>query len=237
MADSIPSSLPLADAAYERLRADIIACRLAPGQRITERALAKETGFGVSPIRDALTRLDHDGLVRTIPRKGYQVTPLTLKVVDDLFTFWQIIGPEVVKHGVIAATDQQLDRILKDMNEIDALIPPGHSSTEVLRFVDVCNDLFTTLAESSGNSYLAATYAKLSGELLRVWTLISDSDFITPATLLNLADWSEMMRRRDGEGLAVKALEYVQACHNQVVKTLMRWPSVRTSEVVPLEVR
>ena len=55
-------TVPLAEAAYRRLRGEIIACRLQPGQRITERALAGAFGFGVAPIRDALTRLDHDGL-------------------------------------------------------------------------------------------------------------------------------------------------------------------------------
>ncbi|HEY1454899.1 MAG TPA: GntR family transcriptional regulator, partial [Candidatus Dormibacteraeota bacterium] len=89
--------------AYRRLRADIASCRLAPGQRLTERGLAARTGLGVASIRDALTRLDHDGLVRTLPRKGYQVKPLTIKAVDDLFHFWAVIGPELVRRGIMGA--------------------------------------------------------------------------------------------------------------------------------------
>src|SRR3954447_11474126 len=103
--------ISLGEAAYRRLRGDIIACRLAPGQRLTEKQLAADTGFGLAPIRDALTRLDHEGLVRTLPRKGYQVTPLTLKSVDDLFTLWRIVGPEIVRLGVRDATADQRQRI------------------------------------------------------------------------------------------------------------------------------
>lgn len=234
MTEAIDNSLPLAESAYRQLRDDIISCRLEPGQRITERALAKETGIGVSPIRDALTRLDHEGLVRTIPRKGYQVAPLTLKAVDDLFAFWQIIGPEVVRLGLTAATDEQLDRVVSDMNEIEGVSPIGHGTEELLRYVEVGNDLFTTLAEASGNSYLAAAYAKLSGEIFRVWTLISDSDLVTPSKLMHVSDWSEVISQRDGEGLAKRAREYIQACSDHVAQTLMRWPSVQTSEVIPL---
>lgn len=226
--------LPLAEAAYQRLRDDIIACRLKPGQRITERGQGKQTGFGVSPIRDALTRLDHEGLVRTIPRKGYQVTPLTLKSVDDLFTFWQIIGPEVVKRGVINASDEQLEQILQDFSQIESNLPAGQGAPELLEVVELGNELFTTLAEASENSYLAATYGRLSGELFRVWTLIADSELVTVGELIDVTDWPELIRRRDADRLAQCASEYIQACTDHVGRTLVRWPSVRTSEVVPL---
>ena len=226
--------LPLAEAAYQRLRDDIIACRLEPGQRVTERGLGKQTGFGVSPIRDALTRLDHEGLVRTIPRKGYQVTPLTLKSVDDLFTFWQIIGPGVVKRGVINASDEQLEEIVRDFGRIESNLPAGQGAPELLDVVESGNELFTILAQASGNSYLAATYARLSGELFRVWTLIADSDLVTVGELIDVTDWPEMIHRREADRLAQCAAEYIQACSDHVGRTLVRWPSVRTSEVVPL---
>jgi DNA-binding GntR family transcriptional regulator len=234
VSEKTDDSLPLAELAYWRLRGDIISCRLQPGQHITERGLAKQTGLGVSPVRDALTRLDHDGLVRTIPRKGYQVAPLTLKIVDDLFTFWQIIGPEVVRQGVIAASDEQLEKIVRRLNEMEIMDSPRINSHQLLRFVELGNDSFTTLAEASGNSYLASAYVRLSGELFRVWTLISDSDSITSAQLMNVTDWSDVIHRRDSESLAKGASEFIQACSDHVAKTLFRWPSVMMSEVVPL---
>jgi DNA-binding GntR family transcriptional regulator len=224
----------LAESAYRRLRDDIISCALQPGQRITERGLAKQTGLGVSPIRDALTRLDHEGLVRTMPRKGYQVTPLTLKSIHDLFAFWQIIGPEVVRRGVLAASDEQLAKVAADLNAIDGIELSGQRGPELLHIVELGNDMFTTMAEASGNAYLAATYARLSGEVFRVWTLISDSDLITPAELMDVTDWSEVITRRDSDRLAECARSYIQALTEHVSQTLVRWPSVMTSEVVPL---
>jgi DNA-binding GntR family transcriptional regulator len=238
MTEAPDCAQPLAESAYRRLRADILACRLQPGQRITERALAKETGLGVSPIRDALTRLDHEGLIRTIPRKGYQVAPLTVKVIDDLSSFWQLIAPEVIKRGVTNATDEQLDRVANDLKGIDRVGPVGQDAgVRVGHFFEIVDEMFTTLAEASDNSYLAAAYAKVSGEVFRAWTLLSDSDLFTPMKLVNLADWFDLLRRRDADALAEKAREYVQACHDHAAQTLARWPSVMTSEVVPLRAR
>ncbi len=227
------TTVPLAEAAYRRLRDEIIACRLQPGQRITERALAGDFGFGVAPIRDALTRLDHDGLVRTIPRKGYQVAPLTLKAVDDLFAFWSILGPEIVKRGIVAASDEQLGQIIADFEEMERAGPAKVKAVEMQRFVEAGADLFNRLADAAGNAYLSAAYAKLSGEMLRVFTLITDADLTTPKKLWKVSDWSEVLRQRDGDGLAEKARDYINACHDHVAQTLMRWPSVMMSEVVP----
>ena len=228
-------ALPLAESAYRRLRGDIIACRLAPGQRVTERGLAKEAGLGVSPVRDALTRLDHEGLVRTIPRKGYQVTPVTLKSVDDLFAFWYIIGPEVVKLGVRNASDEQLAAIAKFLAAVEEEGHAAQPDPNVLHVADVGGDLFAALARAAGNAYLAATYDRLSGELLRVWTLIGDAELVVAATELKAGNWSDAIRTRDGDMLAGHAREYIEVLSDHVARTLVRWPSVMTTEVVPID--
>ena len=82
--DSRPASL--ADEAYAALRDRIVDCRLAPGLRVTEKQLAAELGVGHTPVRQALARLDNDGLVKTLPRRGYQITPLTIESVNELLS-------------------------------------------------------------------------------------------------------------------------------------------------------
>jgi DNA-binding FadR family transcriptional regulator len=80
--DAPEGRVSLTEAVYQRLYADVMFGRLASGQRVTERALAAELGLSAAPVRAALARLDHDGLVTTLPRKGYRITPLTLKSTD-----------------------------------------------------------------------------------------------------------------------------------------------------------
>ena len=88
--------LSLGERAYNRLLSDIIHGELLPGERVTERALQARLVLGASPIRDALARLDNEGLVLTLPRRGYQICPLTLQSIDDVFVLWRIIGPAMV---------------------------------------------------------------------------------------------------------------------------------------------
>ena len=83
----------LASEAYVILKGRILRCEIAPGERLTEARLVRELGLGKTPIREALVRLIHDRLVRNMPRHGYEVTPITLADVEDLFRLRLILEP------------------------------------------------------------------------------------------------------------------------------------------------
>ncbi|MFI7195479.1 GntR family transcriptional regulator [Nocardia nova] len=231
--------VPLGELAYRRIRADIVACRLAPGQRLTERGLAAELGLGVSPVRDALTRLDHEGLVRTIPRKGYQVAPLTIKSVDALFEFWALIGPELARRGAIAASDEQLAEAVVTLRELAAITDSGTATgVTTLRGVELAGHLFDILAEAADNEYMQAVHHRLSGEVLRIWTLVLGSKMPeTGRRATVLEDAVDALARRDADVVAEIARQDIELSHDRVLRTLARWPSVINSEVVPFPSR
>jgi DNA-binding GntR family transcriptional regulator len=166
--------------------------------------------------------------------------PITMQKVDDLFVFWDIIGPEVVRLGLRNATDQQLEELMQltqGLHDIGDLGTVDVESSYLLRIVEQGNTLFTALADASGNSYLASTYARLSGELLRVWTIIADSELVAAGTLLNMSDWTDLFKHRDADRLAGYSRDYIHALRDHVARTLVRWPSVMTTEVVPIHLR
>ena len=236
MSDLKVGELPLGEVAHRRIRTDILACRLAPGQRLTERGLAAELGMGISPIRDALTRLDHEGLVRTMPRKGYQVKPLTIMSVDKLFEFWTILGPELARRGVSAASAAQLEQAVACADELSQLREDEGDIREVaLRGEELSSRLFHMLADFTGNEYLINAYNQTTSELSRVWTLVIDSQLLEAGRPLGPFDeWRDAAIRRDAEAIAELTRRHIDQGHTRVLRTLARWPSVINSEVVPL---
>ncbi|MBY0386943.1 MAG: GntR family transcriptional regulator [Mycobacterium pseudokansasii] len=227
--------LPLGEAAYRRLRADIVACRLSPGQRLTERGLASQLGMGVSPIRDALTRLDHEGLVRTIPRKGYQVMPLTIQSVNELFDFWAIVGPELVRRGVTGASSDQFDRARMLATKFSQLTRHTGADTRKLALdsVEAIGQFFDLLAEATGNRYLIAAHRQVTGEVQRVWTLVIESELVDfGRRVADLDDIGDAMSRRDADIAADLIRRHIERSHIRVLEVLARWPSVVTAEVV-----
>lgn len=235
MADHEPQAIPLREVAYHRLREDILSCRLRPGQRISERGIAAETKLGISAVREALTRLDHEGLVHTQPRRGYQVKPMTLKGVDDLFSFWELLGPETVARGVPRATQRQLDRAIADHEqfwELESTSVPGHELTR--RWLELSENTFAALADATDNPYITSAWRPVAGELRRVLSLLNDSVLVFSVSSEYMAGWSEALSRRDGETAAELARKYIQQSHNRILHILARWPSVTTTEIVPL---
>ncbi len=233
--DTLADRVSLGEAAYRQIRAHIISCRLAPGQRLTERGLARETGLSVSAVREALTRLDQDGLVRTLPRKGYRVTPLTVKSVDDLFALWRLIGPELARLGIQRATASQKQRLGA---LITASAEPGDPATpvadEALRRIQVTFAAFDLLAESTGNDYLISVYHRIAGDLARVGTLLLESELAGQISFTDDATRTDRLLSGDADGAAEDVLHFIEHARGQVLEILSRWPSVVSSEVRPL---
>src|SRR5579872_2820386 len=67
----------LTASALNRIRSDIIACRLMPDERLRFEALRERYGMGVSPLREALMRLEAEGLVRLEQNKGFRVSEVS----------------------------------------------------------------------------------------------------------------------------------------------------------------
>ena len=62
---------------YEYLLEKIQSCEYPPGEEINEKTLMEDTGFGRTPLREALHALQRDGLVEIFPRKGMRISPIT----------------------------------------------------------------------------------------------------------------------------------------------------------------
>lgn len=74
----------LTASALSRMRADIIACRLMPNERLRFEALRERYGMGVSPLREALMRLEAEGLVQLEQNKGFRVSEVSRENLLDL---------------------------------------------------------------------------------------------------------------------------------------------------------
>nr|WP_245845016.1 GntR family transcriptional regulator [Noviherbaspirillum humi] len=103
----------LRETVYEQLRADILNCRLAPGSEIREAELAARFAVSKSPVRDALMRLEREGLVITLPRQGYRVASISLADVQDMFHLREALERACMERIVRHASDEQLASLEK----------------------------------------------------------------------------------------------------------------------------
>lgn len=81
---------------YQNLLDQIQRCELMPGAELNEKLIIEQTGFGRTPVREALLALQRDGLVEIFPRKGMRVTPFTEEFVTELYQVRKLLEPAVV---------------------------------------------------------------------------------------------------------------------------------------------
>src|SRR5882757_9435478 len=84
----------LADDVYEAIKTMLMDHAIRPGARISIDGLARDFQVSSTPVREALARLESEGLADKEPLKGYRATPLlTLEEFDDLYRFRQLLEP------------------------------------------------------------------------------------------------------------------------------------------------
>jgi len=95
----------LADGVYERIRALIMNHGMAPGARANIDELARELDVSGTPVREALARLESEGLVSRLPRRGYRVAELlTRKEVEDIYGLRLLLEPPAAAAAARAMT-------------------------------------------------------------------------------------------------------------------------------------
>jgi len=88
-----------------RLRAAILRGELKPGERILPGELAARWDVSPTPLREALLRLEADGLVESVPHRGARVTPLTRRALTELYELRVLLEPFALEKAIARRTD------------------------------------------------------------------------------------------------------------------------------------
>jgi len=156
-----------ADRAYSTIKKDIITCVLDPGSQIAQSQMVQRYDFGITPVREALKRLEQDGYVQSVPRYGYIITPINIKDIDDIYDLRLILEKSSVRLAAQRASDEQLAQLLERAN-----FSYRFKDTESYRiFLEMNNAFHVAIALTSGNRKLADTLASLLNEMTRIFHL------------------------------------------------------------------
>ena len=117
--DVVSENRPIRDIAYEQLKHAIITGQLPAGSRIVETAYAEQLHISRTPFREALRKLERDGLVEYVLHRGVVVRAFTIQDIDEIFTIrnamMMLILPSVIENVTPEAL-QKLRAILTEMD-------------------------------------------------------------------------------------------------------------------------
>lgn len=156
---------------YKKIKTDILNFQIKDGEFITLSEFSQKYKVSKTPVRDALGALEIEGYLKSIPRKGYLIKPVTQKSIREAFEMRMIFEIGAAKLAVKAAGNQELKNILKLAEEF----PEGGitGGNELNSFNRINSEFHMSIIKAAHNSMLIETGLNIMENLSRI--LISDS--------------------------------------------------------------
>jgi DNA-binding GntR family transcriptional regulator len=147
---------------YKKMRRSIIMGQRESSERLNIEEIAQEYNTSVTPVRDALQMLSHEGLVVIKPRSGYFVTTITLKKLRDLLDIRRILELSAIERVVLRITEEQI----LELQTVHAGYT-GDDDESYDRYTDENRKFHYLLAKAGGNNELADLVGKIHDQLAR----------------------------------------------------------------------
>jgi DNA-binding GntR family transcriptional regulator len=153
----------LGDDVYQSLRAAVLEHTLSPGDRMNIDALARELDVSPTPVREALARLESEGLVRKRPLAGYTVSPLlTRGEFADMFDMRLLLECAAARWAAERASSEQRTHLL---TEAARTIPPSGDQSWHSAFTTLDAHLHDLVAQAAASPLLVESIARLHAHL------------------------------------------------------------------------
>lgn len=123
--------LPLRDVVFNTLRQAILRGEFKPGERLMEIQLANKLGVSRTPIREAIRKLELEGLVIMIPRKGAEVADITEKSLRDVLEVRKALEELAVQLACEKITQEELEELEKAGENFKKVLKRSKDITEV----------------------------------------------------------------------------------------------------------
>ena len=195
-------SRPIRDIAYEQLKHAIITGQIPAGSRIVETVYADQLHISRTPLREALRRLERDGLVEYVLHRGVVVRAFTINDIEEIFTIrnamMMLILPSVIENVTDEAL-QQLRDILKEM--------------------DVAQDKADAQALAVYNRAFHGTIEHLSDKLRILRVIDSQEEYIKRFSAMTIAS---IVRRSNAHQEHHQMVTLLEKRDLEGLKTLMR---------------
>lgn len=161
-----PARQVLTDRVYELVKAMVMDHEITPGARISIDGLARELDVSPTPVREALARLESDGLVTKRSLVGYRATELLgPAALVDLFEMRLLLEPRAAALAAAHASDAHFDRLEVITEEMRAHPVTGPGYADYQRFAALDQEFHDVLAIAAGRPLLADAVSRLHAHL------------------------------------------------------------------------
>jgi len=217
----IDLNLTLKDHVYERLREAIIGMNVYGEDaelRLDERTLADQLAISRTPLREALARLERDGLVEIRARKGIFVIRKTLDEILEIIVAWAALESMAARLAASTATDKQISALRKHAMKHSE----EASRADLSEYSDANIRFHQMILEISGYAILARLAEDLFVHIYAVRRRALEEDDRARQSVVDHMHIIEALEARDGDLAARLVREHTMRLHNHVRRVWTR---------------
>jgi DNA-binding GntR family transcriptional regulator len=211
---------------YRKVRQDIVECELTPGRAFSEAELGRLYNASRTPVREACRRLEHEGLIRIIPFRGYMIAPLSVAEFHDLEEMQLIFEPDAAALAAERANTEELEEMI-NLATYEYRVGDRTSYRE---FIQKNYQLHTLIAQSTRNKRLFDVVSNIHIRLMRFFYLGLPFDSYGPALVTEHISLVEAIRERNVEEARCRATDHIRMAMDRSASLLMS--AIRFGEAV-----
>ncbi len=212
----LDSYQPLREVVCESLRDAIRKGILKPGERLMEIQLAEDLGVSRTPVREAIRKLEQEGYVIMMPRRGTYVASMSIRDVNEIFEIRTAL--ESLSNGLAAEriTAEELERLQRLLIQISGYIKEGNME----KIVETDIEFHELLYQASRNTRLVGIIANLREQLTRFRTLSMSYPGRLEATLEEHRDMVEAIAQGDVKAAHKAAERHMEHSEQTLLKAM-----------------
>lgn len=208
--------LPLRDVVFNNLRDAITKGELKPGERLLEKQLSEKIGVSRTPIREALRRLETEGFVEMIPRKGAMVAVISRKSIEDVLEIRAVLEALAARLACRNVTNEALTRL--DVAREAFEEASRATDIETMSEADIAfHELIFSL---SGNPKLVHLINNLSGQIQRFRVVYLKDKSYTNSIISEHIEIIEALTRKDENLAAEIAARHIENQKKAVINAI-----------------
>lgn len=216
-AHRIPRRNVLADDVYEAIKAMVMDHVVRPGSRVSIDGLARDLAVSPTPVREALARLESEGLVVKEPLKGYRATSLlTLEEFDDLFQFRLLLEPWAARRAAERITEAGAADLRAEMASASAPRTADYDGYKALTAHD--SRFHSLITRLSGSEQVRLAFERTHCHL-HIFRLHFERD-IGPEALAEHRRIAEAVASGDGDAAERSMVAHLESAMSQRLRRI-----------------
>jgi DNA-binding GntR family transcriptional regulator len=222
---SPPERKPLGQQVYETLKQTIVKGDLSADSRIVESRLAEAMGISRTPVREAIHKLEREGLLRRSPKGGFFVAGLTRSDIEETFGIRSVLESYAARLAAVKHQEDELQALEDNLAAYQEALGQGRMDA-LLKINTEFHDLLYAMSRSPK---LIRMINDLRDPIYRFRALILRVEINARTSHADHKRMLDLIRRRDAEGVERLARDHILRGQDMVLEVMDRAPEAETA--------